>query len=549
MPEATQYSLNMKSSAWQAAYATEINARCAEIKRGWDYYQGKHRRPLKIQSDGYDDNVIVNHIAQFVEDLVGFLLGDGITFDSGGDDQGDPADDQIAAMWRASRGAILQNNLSLAGCIEGHPAVRLVPVEGGLPKISRIKGEHFAAFWDPFDMERVMWYRLQYVSGGQGKRIDYVRGRVTGGEIDHAAPGWTEIVYTMKNAGQMAIAPGSNWTQEINPVVWEFDFPPIVDWQNLPNPNGYYGEDDVTGPIHLNDALNFNLSNSQRIIKNYADPKTILTGATTDDINRQPGGLISVPQPEARVYNLEMNSDGAFIQWLAGVITAGLWGAGGMIDPQSIKDRVGDLTNFGLRVLYNRAIKKTEKKRLLYAEAFDQIAKRGLAIAGATPPETVATIWPDVLPEDETVEVATLMQELQAGIIGKETYRERRDYDNDREVDRLAGEAMTGDVGANILGMLTTNKAFNKGASAAGEAAPSNLESTKGLNGAQITAALDIIEKLQLGTITVVAALELMLALGIDEASANRMINATKNAPVNRSLLTGTGNGPFNRGG
>jgi hypothetical protein len=468
MPESTQYELTINSNAWKTleeAYTVESRARAVEIKRGWDYYQGKHRRPLKIQSDGYDDNVIVNHIAQFTEDLVGFLLGDGISFDSGGDDQGDPADDQIAEMWRASRGAILQNNLSLAGCIEGHPAVRLVPVEGGLPRIIRIKGEHFSVFYDPFDMERVMWYRLQYVSGGAGKRIDYVRGRVEGQAMNHAAPGWTEIVYTLKTPDQLKIDPGANWKQEINPAVWEFDFPPIVDWQNLPDPNGYYGEDDVGGPIHLNDALNFNLSNSQRIIKNYADPKTVLTGATADDLNRQPGGLITIPQADAKVYNLEMASDGAFIQWLAGVITAGIWGAGGMIDPQSIKDRVGDLTNFGLRVLYNRAIKKTEKKRLLYAEAFEQIAQRGLAIAGATPPESVATIWPAVLPEDDAVEVATLTSELEQGIISRETYRERRDYDNDREVDRLAGEKnLNGNLGANILGLLSNNRPFNRGA-------------------------------------------------------------------------------------
>lgn len=136
-----------------------------------------------------------------------------------------------------------------------------------------------------------------------------------------------------------------------------------------------------------------------------------------------------------------------------------------MIDPQAVKDRVGDLTNFGLRVLYNRAIKKTEKKRLLYAEAFDHIARRGLAVAGVTPPETVVTIWPDVLPADETVEVATLTQELQAGIIGKETYRERRGYDNEREADRLAQEGTAGgDVGAQFLQILNANRPFNRGA-------------------------------------------------------------------------------------
>src|SRR3990170_3551285 len=90
MPEAIQYILNMKSQAWQSlenAYAKEAADRAKEIKRGWDYYQGKHHKPLKIQSDGYDDNVVINHIAQFVEDLVGFLLGDGISFDAGGKKQ------------------------------------------------------------------------------------------------------------------------------------------------------------------------------------------------------------------------------------------------------------------------------------------------------------------------------------------------------------------------------------------------------------------------------------------------------------------------------
>lgn len=347
--------------------------------------------------------------------------------------------------------------------MEGHCAVRLVPVEGDLPKIQRLQGKYFTVFWDALDMSRVLWYRLQYVAGDAGRRIDYVRGQIQDNVFNHSLPGWTEIVYTRKNAEQLKLSHGSDWQREINPVIWEWDFAPIVDWQNLPNPNEYYGYDDVESAIELNDALNLDVSNAQRIVKHHADPKTIMTGATAGDIQWVVGGLASVPQPDAKVYNLEMQSDGAFVQWLTGLITSQIWQSGGMLPPESIKDTVGQLTNFGLRVLYNRAIKKIEKKRLLYAEAFEQIAIRGLTIAGLTPPDKVVTIWPDVLPEDDTAEVQNLTAELQAGIISKETYRERRNIDNDKELDRLAADGQTGDVGAAILGMLNTNRPFNRG--------------------------------------------------------------------------------------
>jgi len=467
MPEAINYILDMKSNAWNGlenAYAREYNARAKEIELRWKYWKGDHKQPLKIQKDGINDNVILNQIEQFTEDIVGFLIGDGIRFDASGDDRGSQTDDLIQQLWADSRGAILQQTLGLGGCIEGHCAVLFVPQEGALPKLQRQLGKYFSCFWDPFDMSRVLWYRLQYVAGDMGKRIDYVRGRVDDDEFNHDLPGWTEVVYTRRDEQQTMAMGGQKWQREINPVIWEFDFSPIVDWQNLPNPNGYYGMCDVESAIELNDGLNLDVSNAQRIIKHHADPKTVGTGfAASELVMTEVGGLLTVPNSEAKVYNLEMQSDGAFVQWLVGVITSSIWQSGGMVDPQAFKDKVGTLTNFGLRVLFNRAIKRTNKKRLLYAEAFEQIAQRGLAIAGLTPPESVATIWPDVLPTDDTVEVATLGQELQEGIISKQTYRERRDYDNERETDRLSMEgAANGNVGATILAALGS-RGFNRG--------------------------------------------------------------------------------------
>lgn len=472
MPEAVRYENSMDSDAWKAledAYAKEFTARYNETKRHWAYYEGNHDLPLKVQKDGYNDNVIVNHVEALADRLTAFLIGDGVRFDSDGDET--QSDDDIANLWQQSRGAILQESIALSGAIEGHCAIRLAPRAKGLPKISRIKQNHFAAFWDALDMERVLWYRLQYVSGKVGKRIDYVRGQFIDDEADHEAPGWTEVVYELKEGywGDLSLtgwgAQDLRWVRKA-PTFWPYDFPPIVDWQNLPSPNSYYGKSDVKSAIRLNDALNFILSNTQRIIKHFANPRTVGTGFNADQIiYNEVGGFFNIPNVDAKVFNLEMQSDLQSSMRLAEVITAGLWQSGGMVDPQTMKDKVGTLTNFGLRVLFADAIKRTDKKRLLYAEAFEHISQRGLLLAGLTAPEAVKTVWPDVLPSDDTVEVMTLGQEFDRKLISAETYRERRGYDNEREVDRLADESTTGgDIGAAILGQLNSNRGFNRGA-------------------------------------------------------------------------------------
>lgn len=464
MPEALQYPMQQRSNEAELierAFVDELNARMKMAEKAWKYYDGEHKKPLKAQRDGYDDNVTVNHVDQLADRVVGLMIGDGITFDAGENEQ---MDQDVNDLWRMNRGEILKESLVLGGAIEGHVVVRLTPAEGEpYPRLTRIKAQHFAAFWNPFDTSDVLWYRLQHLSGGLGKRIDYVRGQIRNDEFDHAAGGWTQLVYETTDGDDV---PGTQprWRLlEDRTAVWEYDWPPIVDWQNLPNTNGYYGKNDVKQAMALNDALNFILSNTQRIIKHHADPKTVGTGFTAGElVQTAVGGFFTVASPEAKIYNLEMQSDGNMVRWLTEIITSGLWQSGGMVDNSTVKDLVGQLTNFGLRVLFANAIKRTDKKRALYAEGFDQIGRYGLELANRPVPDKVVTIWPDVLPEDDQY-VDTLLQELQGGIISKQTYRTLRGYDHEVEEDRLAQERATGDVGASILDLISGNRGFNRG--------------------------------------------------------------------------------------
>ncbi len=188
-----------------------------------------------------------------------------------------------------------------------------------------------------------------------------------------------------------------------------------------------------------------------------------------------------------------------------------------MVDPATIQDKVGQLTNFGLRILFTNAIKRTDKKRLLYQEAFELIFQRALELSGRGVPDSIVTIWPDVLPEDQAT-ISTLMQEWQEGVISLQTYRKLRGYDHEQEEERLLVE----DVKATIQAAPTTE----------GQAAPENLESTKGLNGAQLAAVLEILAKMQQDALPEPAAVELLVAAGIDRPIAEKIVNLAKKAEM-----------------
>lgn len=463
MPEAIQYELDTNSKAAaeiEDAFIAEAKKRGDTSKRHWSYYDGDHDLPLKAQKDGYNDNVIINHVEALADRLAAFLVGEGVTFDAGGDGEQDSQDEAIEDLWQANRGAILQEALALSGVVDGHCAIRISPQQEAPPQLARLKMKHFSAFWDAFDMSNVLWYRLQTQGAGMGKRVDYVRGQIENDKVNHNAPGWLEIVYTMASRGGDA-----RWKQE-DILVWPFEFAPIVDWQNLPDVNNYYGKSDITGAIHLNDALNFILSNLQRIIKHHASPKTIGMGFNAGDIiGTEVGGFFTVDRPrtEVDIYNLEMQSDLQSSMQLADIITSGLWQSGGMVDPSTMKDSIGQLTNFGLRVLFSDAIKRTQRKQLLYGEAFEAINKRALMVANQAAPDTIKTMWPDVLPEDEQTIANALIQELEHNVISMQTYRNLRGYDDDQEIDRLAEESNTGNVGANVLQLINQNRPFNRG--------------------------------------------------------------------------------------
>ena len=179
MPAAIQYTFDTKSDEYKQVeddFAREITERGKTFKRNWDYYDGIMPEPLKVGKDKINDNIILPKIGQITDKVVSFLIGDGVRFDASGDGEQGEIDKRIAALWKANRKQLLMHNIAMSGALAGHIFTRAEPGEKDQPRIVNLNPANCAAFWDVSDVERVLWYRLQFLVGktGPGKRIDYI---------------------------------------------------------------------------------------------------------------------------------------------------------------------------------------------------------------------------------------------------------------------------------------------------------------------------------------------------------------------------------------
>jgi len=120
-------------------------------------------------------------------------------------------------------------------------------------------------------------------------------------------------------------------------------------------------------------------------------------------------------------------------------------------DITSMKDKVGALTNFGLRVLFFDALNKLETKRNLYGWGMREINRRIFIFSNMEPVDCEIQ-WEDPLPVDQRVLRENLEADLRMGIVSKQSVSERLGYDWETEQERISEQQQEQDnVGAMIL--------------------------------------------------------------------------------------------------
>jgi len=424
----------------------EERMRKTAIAAAWTYYNGAMKKPLKVRAGRPDDNIILMLVRKAIDQGVSLLFGDLPELEL---QQGEQTmqEDRLSELWTANREAILLHNVALYGALAGHCFLKMVYKEEQDLKLVNLTPELITVFWHPDDKEQVACYKIAWTAGDTEYRQDLVA-RWALGDDTGLSPRLGDGEWLIRELRRTGFA--TTW-EVVSEVVWGWDFPPILDWQNLPNPGGYYGRSDLVNP-GLNDQANFVASNMNRILKYHAHPRTLVFGIQADQIqDTSVDNMWAILDKDARVENLEMQSDLSSSLALLNEIKGAFYSEHRAVDMSTLRDRIGQITNFGLRTLFKDALDKLRTKRELYGAALVEISRRMVALdSGADVKPDIH--WGDPLPFNGVEEIQEITQEMALGILSKETAASIRGRDWATEQERLENEkASEESVGSMLL--------------------------------------------------------------------------------------------------
>ena len=419
-----------------------------------DYRQGAQKRQLIIKPNQFDDNIVLNFAGLIANRITSQMIGQGVKLDFEGDNETEN-ERWISACLNANHQEILFHRAALSAAEAG---TGYFDLSGGAvfangieyPRITLLDPAFVTMQSLPEDFETVIKYTIQYKFNDANGR-EQARKREVIKPVD--SEGW-EIVDFISDANS------GRWI-ETGRTPWGYPFAPIVHWQNLPTIDSVYGEPDINADlILLQDRINFVASNLSKIIRLYAHPMRFAVNmqGNGERLDVGPDQFVKLNGDNADIRQLEQLGDLAGSMEYLRVLRQSMFDRARVVDIDSMQDKLGSLTNFGLKVLYQDNLNLIATKRELFGDALEDLIIRLQQINNMTPIPAVI-VWPDFLPENDAEISAAYQSDLNMQIVSKETISGLRGYDWGQEQERIANDKATGDnVGAAIL------RAFENGA-------------------------------------------------------------------------------------
>ncbi len=439
---------------WDSTYTDRVN----NILLRRNYRLGEQKRSLKPSREGYDDNIVGNFLGLALDRGISLLFGKEVKFDFG-KDANKEAVDFINDIWEANNKPILLHDLAQYGGEDGTVFVKLVPDEEKQWRIVPQDPVFKDVITDPDDSEKVISYITQYkyydfdnneisrretiTAGNYFKNVTADEGGnaitvIMQGDPNEIAPNWhiENFILSRKTGGK--------WTLE-SEEVWPYPVPPIVHWKNLPFPGNVWGMPDIPDDVMgVQDKSNFAISNINRIIRLFAHPprwSKFFGGAKVGsggsaELDLSPTAMPNSDNPNAEINQLPPVGDVPGAVSHAQNLRQIIFDVTRNTDITSMKDKVGALTNFGLRILFFDALNKLETKRNLYGWGLREINRRLFIFSGQEPVDC-EILWEDPLPIDEKALRENCEADLRMGVVDKQTISERLGYDWETVKERL----------------------------------------------------------------------------------------------------------------
>jgi Phage portal protein, SPP1 Gp6-like len=454
--------------------------RLAAYARAWAAYDGEAPRPLEVDDDGYDDNVRLDYAAVIVDKGVSFGAGKGgVTFqleapaepESEPEPEPEPEDEPaegeppvetaaekaealaeerlakaqeaLDAAWPEEQRIIDHQKLMINGGVCGHAWLRLY--EDG--RVSVLDPANCTAEWNPDDIGILDRYLIEWTTLDDEKEsLTYGLGVLRRKRIEPDDPqkptSW--VIYDEEHDTEQ-----SEW-HVIDETPWDHPYAPVLDCQNLPAPNTYYGRSDLEPAIlDLLEQMESVASDMRRMVRLMGHPIPVFFGTEPNQVAALDvaiGKVIAIPGDKGSLAQLQIAELTSSLELYQELKTALLEAT--RIPKVSLGEtqNAGPISGVALEVEYEPLIEKTETKRLLYGPLLTATAERILDLAGFGG-WTVSLGWPELLPSDPQSEALADEGELRMGIVSKQTIAEKRGYDWSVESQRLEEEKPSFDAG------------------------------------------------------------------------------------------------------
>lgn len=414
-------------SVIEAIVGEEID-RLIRHRACWDIYNGDLKKPLESGYDGVDDNVLLPTLRNAVIKSRSFLMGKPCEYpigDLGAEDNPVVYLGELRRRWEWGARML---ELATNGGVTGDAYLQFVPDPTNPQSLDHrvvvLDPSNVTPVWEADDFTDIWLWRIRANTvTRQGQPVIRERQWVRSDDKTHWV--WTTYEARLSDAdldakGRYQPVRGKQfrWTQIEGPTRWDYSWAPFFHAQNLPVPNQYWGESDITLSVeNLSNALVRAASHANKTLRHYAHPKTVALGVNLTEWETAIGAPLVSENADAKVFNLEMQSDGAatmaYLDFLQDQLHAALRNprvASGKFD------NIGQLSGLAIKLLFGPLLELTSDKQTTYGPLQKHFLQRVLEYSGLdVEGQYVDVQWPDPLPSDELTEAQTAKAQQDAG--------------------------------------------------------------------------------------------------------------------------------------
>jgi hypothetical protein len=424
--------------------------------------------------------VIENDIAWRIQAMVDFMFGKPLSFRSSAPDhpRRELIERVLAAVWEASGGIALLQDVALLGHIYGHVDIRLRVEDraqgaphtppASRPGSSATPGSAGAVPPDDHIVRRAKdLLRIEIIEPTRGIPLlnpsDYraidayiIRFERQLSAVSRAAPPWAapwnrghqqraRSTYTeILSGSHRQVYEDSQLILE-EPLPWTRGRLPVVHIQNIAEPFRYEGLGEVEPLIPLQDELNTRLSDRASRVTLQSFKMYLLKGlAPEGNLRACPGAIWSTENPGASVQAFGGDADSPGEEAHIQEIREALDKQSGVPPLASgvVRARVGNLTSANaLRITLMGILSKTARKRVTYGGGILRMCELILGaldhagiLRTSAQERTLGIRWPDPLPEDPHAQALAARTKAELGVARERILETLGESDRDRGV-------------------------------------------------------------------------------------------------------------------